>query len=329
MAKPRTAALQGRPFRVMVVGYGVQGAKRARTAGADLACIVDPVREEATFQSVSDAPLDAIDAAILCTPDAPKLELLRPLVDAGVHCLVEKPLWAAADEEIADLQHTSQGRGAFVATAYNHRFEPHFAAMRDLIAGGTLGRIYRCRMFYGNGTARLVRESEWRDEGSGVLHDLGSHLLDTAAFWFGELGGAWELASADRFENQAPDHVVLHNRGSRPRIELEMTLLSWRNHFTADVFAEKGSAHIRSLCKWGPSSLIVRRRVLPAGRPPEEERVLIQEDPTWALEYAWFKERCLSGAETDLAHDVRLNAALRNLGAQAVEMARESSGEAS
>ena len=35
-------------------------------------------------------------------------------------------------------------------------------------------------MFYGNGTARLVRDSAWRDQGAGVLPDLGSHLLDTA-----------------------------------------------------------------------------------------------------------------------------------------------------
>ena len=53
--------------------------------------------------------------------------------------------------------------------------------MRDLIASGELGKIFRCRMFYGNGTARLVRDSEWRDQGAGVP-DLGSHVLDTARF---------------------------------------------------------------------------------------------------------------------------------------------------
>ena len=73
-------------------------------------------------------------------------------------------------------------------TAYNHRFEPHFVRMRDVDRVGRLGEIYRCRMFYGNGTARLVRDSAWRDQGAGVLPDLGSHLLDTALFWFGDLG---------------------------------------------------------------------------------------------------------------------------------------------
>ena len=37
-----------------------------------------------------------------------------------------------------------------------------------------------------------------------------------------------------------------------------MTLLSWRNHFTCDIFAENGSAHIESLCKWGPSTFTLR-----------------------------------------------------------------------
>ena len=81
---------------------------------------------------------------------------------------------------------------------------------------GELGRIYRCRMFYGNGTARLVRDSAWRDQGAGVLPDLGSHLLDTARFWFGDLGEDFRLVSVSRFENRAPDHVVIASESSRP-----------------------------------------------------------------------------------------------------------------
>ena len=33
------------------------------------------------------------------------------------------------------------------------------------------------------------RNSAWRDRGAGVLPDLGSHLLDTAMFWFGDPAG--------------------------------------------------------------------------------------------------------------------------------------------
>jgi scyllo-inositol 2-dehydrogenase (NADP+) len=97
-------------------------------------------------------------------------------------------------------------------------------------------------------------------------------------------------------------------------------LLSWRNHFTCDVFAENGSAHISSLCKWGPSEFSHRVRVLPSGRPPEESVTLVEDDPTWALEYAHFKLLCGERQPTDLANDIWLNRVLRKLGAEASEV---------
>jgi predicted dehydrogenase len=188
--------------------------------------------------------------------------------------------------------------------------------MRELLQGGSLGRIYHCRMFYGNGTARLVRDSEWRDTGAGVLPDLGSHLIDTLRFWFDGWDGALRLVAAERFENRAPDHVVLSAHGSVPAVDLEMTLLNWRNHFYCDILAEKGSAHIRSLCKWGPSEFIVRRRVLPSGRPPEEAVTLVQDDPTWQLEYDWFKAACAGKRQTDLSADRHIARELSRLEAE-------------
>ncbi len=122
------------------------------------------------------------------------------------------------------------------------------------------------------------------------------------------------MIAANRFENRAPDHVVIGLETGSFRIELEMTLLMWRNHFTCDLLAENGSAHIESLCKWGPSTFTRRTRVLPAGRPPEEAVTLVAEDPTWALEYTHFKTLCRSGAETDLGHDRWLQATLNRLG---------------
>ncbi|MEM1160480.1 MAG: Gfo/Idh/MocA family oxidoreductase [Pseudomonadota bacterium] len=304
-------------FRVIVAGMGVQGAKRQKHAGTDCVACVEPAGGY-DFNDVRDVPLGSYDAALLCIPDDPKVDLLGYLADNGKHALVEKPLFAADDAALSDLEARARAKGVVLYTAYNHRFEPHFMAMRDLITSGRLGQVYRCRMFYGNGTARLVRNSEWRDQGSGVLHDLGSHLLDTAAFWFGDLGQDFGIISSQTYENRAPDHVVFGSESTRPTLELEMTLLNWRNHFTADLFAEKGSAHITSLCKWGPSTLILRDRVLPAGRPPEEQTTLIQDDPTWATEYAHFKGLCQGGVQTDLGTDIWLNSLLHRLGEDAI-----------
>lgn len=309
-------------MRVIIVGYGVQGRKRLAVAGAEAVAVVDPVHPEAHYRDVRQAPLDSYDAAVVCTPDGVKFDILSHLLAAGKHVLVEKPLIAEdGDGPLLRLAALARSSGAVCQTAYNHRFEPHFVRMRDLIQSGALGRIHRCRVFYGNGTARDVRNSAWRDAGAGVLPDLGSHLLDTALFWFGPalMKADFRVISANRFENRAPDHVVIGARPTvdSPELELEMTLLSWRNHLTCDVFAEAGSAHIESLCKWGPSTFIHRRRKLPSGRPDEESTTLVQPDPTWAVEYDSFKALCAQPAaarDEAFANDVWLN---RQLGALA------------
>lgn len=302
-------------MRVVIVGYGVQGRKRRAVAGDAVVAVVDPVAPEATVRQLSEVPFHTFDAAVVCTPDDPKPALLKTLLGAGKHVLVEKPLVAEDDAVLEELAEIAASTGAVCVTAYNHRFEPHYVRMRELIHSGALGRVYSVRMFYGNGTARLVRESAWRDQGAGVLPDLGSHLLDTLKVWF-PAAETWEydVRLARRHENRSFDQVVVAaDPDDGPAIQLEMTMLSWRNHFTCDVFAENGSAHIESLCKWGPTTFTHRTRVLPAGRPPEEAVTLVQADPTWEAEYAHFKSLCAAGRGSEIGNDIWLNRTLRQL----------------
>lgn len=305
-------------LRCVVVGLGVQGVKRAKHGGADIVATVDPFNEDADYKSVEDVPLESFDAALCCIPDDPKFDIIRYCVSNSKHVLVEKPLTLGNVDNFRSIESIANDNGVLCYTAYNHRFEPHFVAVKDLITSGTLGKIYSCRMFYGNGTARIVRESAWRDAGSGVIHDLGSHLLDTIAFWFDDeiadlTGQNFVLRSANCFENKAPDHAIFAMNRADFNIECEMTMLSWRNHFTCDIFAELGSAHIESLCKWGPSTFTTRTRVLPSGRPPEVSKTLVQADPTWAIEYDTFKKMILQGAGTDLSKDIWLHNTLEHL----------------
>ncbi len=301
-------------MRVVVVGLGVQGHKRREVAGPEAVATVDPVHPQAQFRRIEDVPLGSYDAALVCTPDESKIGLLTYLLSNRKHLLVEKPLFAEHSAALVALKNLAEKNRVTCYTAYNHRFEPHFVRMKALLDSGRLGKVYCIRMFYGNGTARLVRESAWRDQGAGVLPDLGSHLLDTALFWLGRPAAGFRIHSASRFENRAFDHVAFGADGD-PVLQFEVTLLSWRNHHYTDVFAEKGSAHINSLCKWGPSTFIVRDRKLPSGRPAEETETLEQPDPTWAIEYAHFKRLCETGGN-NIANDIWINDTLRGLKAQ-------------
>jgi scyllo-inositol 2-dehydrogenase (NADP+) len=307
-------------MRVIVVGMGVQGIKRWRTAGADAVAQVDPFKEGVDYRRVEDVPLDIYDTALLCVPDEPKIGLIRYLLESGKHVLVEKPLLGETDSDLKGLQDLAQKTNLVCYTAYNHRFEPHFMGMRDSVVSGRLGDIYRVRMFYGNGTARDVRNSAWRDQGAGVIIDLGSHLLDTLLFIFGEIPAAndWDVWSVQNFENRAPDHAIIATKPPRAKImiELEMSLLSWRNNFVGEIYGSAGSLIVESLCKWGPSSLTIHERVLPSGRPPTEMTTLTMSDPTWDAEYEHFKNLVAAGAQGNTGNDIIINQILKLMSSQ-------------
>ncbi|MDP3561053.1 MAG: Gfo/Idh/MocA family oxidoreductase [Legionellaceae bacterium] len=300
-------------MKAIVIGLGIQGKKRQHHAGSDYVCSVDPVKSEADYCDINEVSLNQYDAALVCLPDEPKYQVLKYLLENGKHVLVEKPLWTESDEQILELQDIAHRNNLVCYTAYNHRFEPHFIRMKELLDSGVLGSIRYCRMFYGNGTARLVRDSAWRDQGAGVLPDLGSHLLDTSNFWFGNQPKHFEIVTMNNFENQAPDHTVIMNKKASPQLMFEMSLLSWRNHFVCEMVGEKGSAFIESLCKWGPSRFTYQERILPSGRPPEESVTLVQDDPTWALEYAHFKNLIANGVPTNLMTDLWIQQELNQL----------------
>ncbi len=297
-------------MRVIVVGMGVQGKKRLRVAGADAVATVDPVAPDVDFRKVEDVPLADYDAALCCVPDEVKPEMLRYFLTNGKHLLVEKPLVAENRSVLEELKALAEAKGAVCYTAYNHRFEPHIVALKKLLDSGKLGKPYNCRFFYGNGTARDVRNSAWRDKGLGVIADLGSHLLDWTQFLFGSLEGCPEILSANCFENSSYDHCTF-SLNDKVLMQYEVTLLSWRNMFRLDLFAEKGTVHIDCLCKWGPSAMTIRDRVLPSGRPDERTETLVCADPTWEAEYKHFLDLCRNPSN-NIDTDLWINDIFRN-----------------
>jgi len=300
--------------KLVIIGLGIQGRKRMTVAGDDVVATVDPVSKEAGYKDVEQVPLNDYDAACVCVPDRVKLPIVEYLIARGKHVLVEKPLIAQNDAQEAALDRVAdlaRKAGAVCYTAYNHRFEPHLARIKEIVDSGTLGDLYLARGFYGNGTARDVRESPWRDQGLGVVSDLGSHLLDLCLFLLGHISSEPVVWGCHSFENAAADHV-LFGFGGRPAIELEATLLSWRNTFGFDIIGERGSAHVSGLCKWGPSMLTIRTRVFPSGKPSEHTVVLEQPDPTWTTEFEHFRKLCHTGG-TNIENDRWINTVLKTM----------------
>ena len=273
-------------MRTIVIGLGVQGNKRQLFAGKDFQFSIDPLNDKATFKNLDEVDFQSFDSALMCIPDELKFDYVKKLVTNGKHVLIEKPfnLPPLQLKEIADLAKMTK---TTVYVAFNHRFEPHWMTAKNLIENERIGKIYKLNLFYGNGTAELVKNSLWRDKDLGVIPDLASHLFDLVDFWFGLSQYDIQVLSVNKFENNAFDNAVIKLVGS-PEVILEISLLSWRNNFRAELVGSEGSINLDNLCKWGPSQLTIRKRKRPSGKPDEEISTLVCSDPTWGAEYRHF-----------------------------------------
>lgn len=298
-------------MRIVIVGYGVQGKKRKIVAKNDCIFIIDPFYQKADFKSIYDVPINSFDSALICTPDSVKNEIIIYLLNNKKNVLVEKPLLDTKKINLIDIQKAIKKNKVTCYTAYNHRFEPHFINFKRYLESTDLGKSYFFRVFYGNGTARLVRESEWRDKQGGVINDLASHILDTYLFWFKKKKISFKVIQNNRFENKSCDHMLFYSNNEL-KISAEISMISWRNHFFADLYSEKGSIHIDSLCKWGPSTFTARKRVFPSGIPIEKKDRIVKNDPTWELEYEYFKKICLK-KESNIENDIWIQDKLKLL----------------
>ena len=135
------------------------------------------------------------DVAIvdIATPTDLHAEIAIAALNAGKHVLCEKPLAMTVAEATAIQAAAKDSAGKF-AVAFNYRFVPAIQLARQIIAEGRLGRIYHFRARYlQDWLASPEAPMSWRLDrqraGSGVLGDLGAHVIDLAHFLVGPMTG--------------------------------------------------------------------------------------------------------------------------------------------
>lgn len=290
-------------MNIAVIGLGVQGKKRKAFLGNSCTVTVDPISSMAKYKSIEQVPQNSFDAAFVCTPDSVKLKIIEYLIKNRKHVLCEKPLSFTKSTDFDDFEAKANQNQVLLYTAYNHNFEQSINDAKKLIDKKFLGEIYQVRIFYGNGTARVVSNSSWRDSGLGVISDLGSHCISMIKYWFPDLEFSLKLGSYDSFETISPDSSILISTNTSPRIFIDVTLCSWKNTFRAEITGENGVINIHGLNKWGESKLIIQKRILPSGIPSEDISVYKAGDKTWQLEHDHFLFSVKHKLPTNLAID--------------------------
>lgn len=293
----------------IIIGYGNIGKKRHKVLKGKCLAIVDPFLEEADYNDCKDVPLNLYDAALVSVPNAIKMDILEYLLKNGKHALVEKPLLFEDEKTAKRLDSSAKARSAIWYTSYNHRFEPLVTKLKELLDEGVIGQPYFVNFIYGNGTVANIIGT-WRDAGYGVLDDLGCHLLDLAAYLFPEHQLEYRIFGADNFEANTIDYCAFSTIDGR--FHFLCSTLMWKNTFSIEVFASKGSLHLYGLHKWGKSQLIYRERIFPSGVPEESVIISSGEDKTWEEDIAYFEKMIASG-KSSYENDLYITRSINDL----------------
>jgi predicted dehydrogenase len=184
------------PLKVAVIGAGMWGAQHAHVFSTlpqtELlaVCDLDIARAEAMAKS-HGAPhsftdhkallaLDEIEAVSIATPDFTHTPLILAALAAGKHVLSEKPLATTmADAMAIDAAARTSDRKLMVD--FHNRVNPAFAAAREEIARGTIGRPIHASGRLSNTTFVPLEMLSWAGRSS-ALWFLGSHLVDALRF---------------------------------------------------------------------------------------------------------------------------------------------------
>jgi len=300
--------------RYLLVGLGNIGGKRRAVLGDRCVATVDPFNPAADYRQPDQCPDERYDAAILAVPNDVKVRLMEYFLTRGKHVLVEKPLIldAATGEQLGRLARAS---GAIWYTSYNFRFEPNVVALKRHVDAGTIGRLYRVRMFYGNGSAGNI-VGTWRDSPLGILEDMASHLIDLTGFVFGRFGSEFRVWERRRYELKGFDHCLLATADRA--VTIECSFLSWKNRWRIEALGEEGALEMNGLTKWGRSELVILRRRRPSGVPDESREMAHGPDPTWAADIRHFEALATAGVNSG-ENDLWLSRAVQAAAAAPLE----------
>jgi predicted dehydrogenase len=151
-------------------------------AGLDLRTIVASRRDDPS--ALFDDP--RIDVVVVATPNASHFDLAARALSAGKHVVVDKP-FTVTSNEARQLIDRARERSRLLTVFQNRRWEGDFLTIRQLIERKALGRLvsYEARFDRFRSEPKPGAWREAADPGSGVLYDLGSHLIDQVLFLFG------------------------------------------------------------------------------------------------------------------------------------------------
>lgn len=170
----------GRQFRLGLVGLGQMGMLHWQTwqrfANASVVAVVDTDPAKAQWARAQGVPFfhqsadlpGHLDAVIIASPVGQHASCALPLLTAGIHCLIEKPI-ALSLCDAQQLLTVANRHGALLTVGHSERFNPALQQLRDAVASPPR---FSLEVF------RMAAPTTRRDPLADVVQDLMVHDLD-------------------------------------------------------------------------------------------------------------------------------------------------------
>jgi predicted dehydrogenase len=181
-------------YQVVVAGMGKRGIHHAMAFNANPRfkvtgiCDIDPGRLEAAagklgvvMKTTNAIELAAMspDIFCFCTMPTVRKELIHLGIESGARLIaMEKPI-AMSSAEGFEIKKMLDARGVKAVVSHQHRYGAHYQKVKEIIAGGALGRIHTV---YGTATG-------W------MMHML-THLIDYMMWFTGGDEASWVMGQA-------------------------------------------------------------------------------------------------------------------------------------
>jgi phthalate 4,5-cis-dihydrodiol dehydrogenase len=188
------------PLRVGILGLGLAGQRLipaiGRTPDAQLAAVADIDQETlATVATGTSARPHATASALFADPNVELVYIATPTplheghvlaaIEHGKHVIVEKPMAIHLDAAQRMIDAAERAR-VMLMVGHSQSYEPPIRAMRELVAGGSLGALTMINTWYYTDwlyRPRLPAELDTR-MGGGVVFRQGAHQVDLIR-WIG------------------------------------------------------------------------------------------------------------------------------------------------
>lgn len=127
-----------------------------------------------------------IDLVIINTPIDTHFEYTKKVLLAGKHAIVEKAFTSNVAEAM-ELATLAKEKGLKLSVFQNRRWDSDFKTVKSIVDKNILGEIVEVEFHFDRYTPVLSPKvhKETANSGSGIVKDLGPHIIDQALYLFG------------------------------------------------------------------------------------------------------------------------------------------------